>query len=96
MDWKQQFFNKAFTLMQDPRVAKVVQDPRVMAGVMNAFKLKSELQRNLEGSVQKLAKALDLASESEVSELRRAVSRLERELERARQRREPPEDRTSS
>lgn len=96
MDWKQQFFNKAFTLMQDPRVAKVVQDPRVMSGLMGAFKLKSELQRNLEGSVQKLAKAFDLASESEVTELRRAVSRLERELERTRQRREPPEDRTTS
>ena len=96
MDWKQQFFNKAFMLMQDPRVAKVVQDPRVMSGVMNAFKLKAELQRNLEGGMQKFARALDLASESEVSELRRAVSRLERELERARQRREPPEDRTSS
>jgi hypothetical protein len=96
VDWKQQLLNRAFTLIQDPRVAKVVQDPRVMSGVMSAFKLRSEIQRNLEGGVQRLAKSLDLASESEVSELRRAVSRLERELERTRNRREPPEDRTSS
>jgi len=93
VDWKQQLLNRAFTLMQDPRVAKLVQDPRVMSGVMSAFKLRSELQRNIEAGVQRVAKSLDLASESEVRELRRAVSRLERELERARSRREPPEDR---
>jgi hypothetical protein len=96
VDWKQQFLNRAFTLIQDPRVAKVVQDPRVMSGLMSALKLRSELQRNLENGVQRLAKSLDLASEAEVRELRRAVSRLERELERARNRREPPEDRPSS
>jgi polyhydroxyalkanoate synthesis regulator phasin len=94
---KQQFMNRALTLLQDPRVAKLLQDPRVMSGLMSAMKLQSEVKRNVEQGVQRVVKSLNLASESEVRELQRAVGRLERELERARsQRREPPEGRTAS
>jgi hypothetical protein len=92
---KQQFMNKALTLLQDPRVAKMLQDPRVMSGIMGAMKLQADVKKNLQDRVQRVVKSLHLASESEVQELQRAVARLERELERARsQRREPPEGRT--
>jgi hypothetical protein len=94
---KQQFLSKALTLLQDPRVAKVLQDPRVMSGIMGAMKLQSDVKRSVEERVQRVVKSLHLASESEVQELQRAVARLERELERTRnQRREPPEGRTVS
>jgi hypothetical protein len=97
VDWKQQLLNRALLMMQDPRVAKVIQDPRVMSGVMGALKLRSELQRSLNDGARKLAGALHLASEAEVRELRRAVSRLETELERNRsQRRDPSGDRPLS
>jgi hypothetical protein len=92
---KQQFLNKALTLLQDPRVAKVLQDPRVMSGIMGAIKLQADVKKNLQDGVQRVVKSLHLASESEVQELQRAVARLEREVERARSpRREPPEGRT--
>jgi hypothetical protein len=95
--WKQQLFNKAFTLMQDPRVAKLLQDPRVMSSIMGAMKLRSDVERSFNQRVKLLAKSLRLASEDEVQELQRAVARLEQELERARnqgQRREAPDGRS--
>jgi polyhydroxyalkanoate synthesis regulator phasin len=82
--WKQQLFNKAFTLMQDPRVAKLLQDPRVMSSIMGAMKLRSDVERTLNQRIKQLAKSLRLASEDEVQELQRAVARLEQELERSR------------
>jgi hypothetical protein len=43
------------------------------------------MQKNLESSVQLVAKSLSLATEAEVRELRRTVRRLERELEAQKQ-----------
>ena len=97
MDWKQQLLSKAVVLMQDPRVGKLLQDPRVMNGIMGAMKLRSDVQRSLTDRAKKLAKSLRLASEDEVQELQRAVARLEIELERARStRRDAPDGRSFS
>ncbi|MET0387674.1 MAG: hypothetical protein ABW321_17015 [Polyangiales bacterium] len=97
MDWKQQLLNKAVLLMQDPRVAKLVQDPRVTAGILGAMKLRTDLERGLGERAKQVARSLHLASEDEVQELRRAVARLEQELERTRnQRRESPDGRSLS
>lgn len=84
MDWKERLKNKAMTLLADPRVSTLLQDPRVTQGLTSAFKLKSKLDRNVEQGVRQIAKTLHLASASEVQELRRAVSRLERQLEQVR------------
>ena len=97
MDWKQQLLNKAFVLMQDPRVGKLLQDPRVTQGILGAMKLRADVQRGFEQCTQQVAKSLNLASEDEVQELRRAVARLEQEVERARsQRRDTPDGRSLS
>jgi polyhydroxyalkanoate synthesis regulator phasin len=96
VDWRQQFLSRALTWMQDPRIAKVMQDPRVVSGLTSAVRLHNELQRSIEHGVQRITESLDLASRSEVRELRRAVSRLERELERARGQRRESEEQTTS
>jgi hypothetical protein len=81
VELKQQLFNKALQLMQDPRVAKAMQNPKVIQGVMGALKLRTEVQKNLDSGMKLIAKGLNLATESEVKELKRAIKRLERELE---------------
>lgn len=81
MDLKQQLFNKALHMMQDPRVAKAMQNPKVISGVMGALKLRSEVQKNLDAGLRAIAKSLNLATVSEMRELKRALKRLERELE---------------
>jgi hypothetical protein len=73
VDWKDQLRNRAVTLLADPRVAALLQ-----------FKLRAKVEKSLEERVRVIAKRLNLASASELSELRRAVARLERQLEQAR------------
>jgi len=81
LDLKQQLMNQAMRLMQDPRVAKAMQNPKLMQGMMGALALRAKVQTNLETQVQRVAKSLNLATGAEVRELRRTVRRLERELE---------------
>ena len=81
MDLKQQLMNQALRLMQDPRVAKAMQNPTLMQGMMGALALRAKVQTNIESQVQRVAKTLNLATGAEVRELRRTVRRLERELE---------------
>jgi len=81
VDLKQELVNQALKLMQDPRVMRAMQNPKVMQGLMGALALRAKVQKNLESSVELVAKSLSLATEAEVRELRRTVRRLERELE---------------
>ena len=90
MSWKEDLRNKAFALLQNPRVAAALQDPRVTNGIVRAFRLRSEVEKNVAQTVKTVAKSLNLATSSDVTELRRAVSRLERQLEQ--ERRERAED----
>lgn len=73
--------NQALRLMQDPRVAKAMQNPKLVQGMMGALALRAKVQTELESQVQRVAKTLNLATGAEVRELRRTVRRLERELE---------------
>jgi hypothetical protein len=81
LDLKQQLMNQALRLMQDPRVAKAMQNPTLVQGMMGALALRAKVQTELESQVQRVAKSLNLATGAEVRELRRTVRRLERELE---------------
>ena len=85
MDWKAQLRNRAVSLLQDPRVGALLSDPRVSSGIVEVFKLRSKVEQNLGQAAQRVTKALNLASAAELQELRRAVSRLERQLEHTRQ-----------
>jgi transcriptional regulator NrdR family protein len=81
VDLKQQLMNQALRLMQDPRVMKALQNPKLMQGLMGAVQLRAKVQQRLESNVQKVAKRLSLATEAEVRELRRTIRKLEREVE---------------
>ena len=81
MDLKQELVNQALKLMQDPRIMRAMQNPKVMQSLMGAIALRAKVQKNLESSVERVAKGLSLATEAEVRELRRTVRRLEREIE---------------
>ena len=81
MDFRQQLMTQAFKLLQDPRVGKALQNPRVMQGIMGAVQLGSKVQQNLDASVRRVVQGLNLATSEEVDELRRTIERLENQLE---------------
>lgn len=69
--------------LRDPRVAKVMQDPRLMKAVAKGFELKSKVQQQFDQRVESLAESLNLATKAEVRELKRTIRKLERELKKA-------------
>jgi hypothetical protein len=69
-------------LMSDPRVMKLMQDERVMKAVMAAMSMPGKAQTFAKEHVEGIAKAMALATEGEVKDLRRTVRRLEEEVSR--------------
>ena len=83
MDLKSFLMGKGMKLMQDPRVGKLMQDERVMKAMMQAFQLRGKVQENYDAQVDRIAKMLNLATKSELKELKRTLRKMENELEKA-------------
>ncbi len=80
--FKKSLLKQGMKLMTDPRVMKLMQDERVMKAVMTAMSMPGKVQSFTAEQVQSLAKAMALATEDEVKDLKRTVRRLEEELAR--------------
>jgi hypothetical protein len=80
--WKKTLMKQGMKLMSDPRVLKMMQDERVMKAVMQVMSVPGKVQTFTQENVEKVAKAMALATEDEVKDLRRTVRRLEDELNR--------------
>lgn len=79
---KKTIMNQGMKLLSDPRVLKLMQDERVMKAVMQMMNVPGRVQSFTNDQVEKLAKAMSLATEDEVNDLKRQVRRLEEELSR--------------
>jgi cell division FtsZ-interacting protein ZapD len=79
---KQRLMTQGMKLMSDPRVMKLMQDERVMKAVMAAMSMPGKAQSFAREKVEGIAKAMALATEGEVKDLRRTVRKLEDDLAR--------------
>jgi cell division FtsZ-interacting protein ZapD len=79
---KKSLMKQGMRLMTDPRVMKLMQDERVMKAVMQVMAMPGKVQSFTHDNVEKLAKAMALATEDEVKDLKRTVRRLEEEVAR--------------
>jgi hypothetical protein len=79
---KKTLMKQGMKLMSDPRVMKLMQDERVMKAVMAAMSVPGKAQTFAREQVENIAKAMALATEGEVKDLRRTVRRLEEEVSR--------------
>jgi len=61
---------------------KMMQDERVMKAVMQMMNVPGKVQTFGNEQVEKLAKAMSLATEDEVKDLKRQIRRLEEEVTR--------------
>jgi hypothetical protein len=77
---KKTLMQKGMKLMADPRVMKLMQDERVMKAVMTAMSMPGKAQSLAREQLENVAKAMALATEGEVKDLRRTVRKLEEEL----------------
>jgi hypothetical protein len=79
---KRSLINQGLKWMSDPRVMKLMQDDRVMKAVMAAMSMPGKAQTFARERVEGIARAMALATEGEVKDLRRTVRRLEDDLAR--------------
>jgi cell division FtsZ-interacting protein ZapD len=79
---KKSLLKQGMKLMTDPRVMKLMQDERVMKAVMQVMAMPGKVHSFTHDNVEKLAKAMALATEDEVKDLKRTVRRLEEEVAR--------------
>jgi hypothetical protein len=88
---KKTLVKQGMKLMTDPRVMKIMQDERVMKAVMQMMAVPGKVQTFTSDQVEKLAKAMSLATEDEVNDLKRQIRRLEDEIERLEKDRKKPQ-----
>jgi hypothetical protein len=77
---KKSIMKQGMKLMSDPRVMKLMQDERVMKAVMAAMSMPGKVQTFTQDQAEKIAKAMALATEDEVKDLKRTVRKLEEEI----------------
>ena len=79
---KKALMQQGMKLMTDPRVLKLMQDERVMKAVMQMMTVPGKVTSFTNEQIEKLAKAMSLATEDEVKDLKRQIRRLEEEVSR--------------
>jgi hypothetical protein len=82
MTLKKTLMQQGMRLMTDPRVMRLMQDERVMKAMMTAMSVPGKAQTFARDQVEVIAKAMALATEGEVKDLRRTVRKLEEEMAR--------------
>jgi hypothetical protein len=82
--FKKALLDRGMKLMGDPRVARLMQDERFMKALMAAMSVPGRAQTFARDQAEHIAKAMALATEGEVKDLRRTVRRLEEEMARLR------------
>jgi cell division FtsZ-interacting protein ZapD len=87
---KKTLMQQGMKLMSDPRVMKLMQDERVMKAVMTAMSMPGKAQSFAKEQVETIAKAMALATEGEMKDLRRTVRKLEEELARMKRDQQAP------
>lgn len=81
---KDKLVSEGMKLATSPRVAKLMQDERVMRVFMQAMSMPGKVSSFTQEQKEAFAKALGLATAEEVRDLRRIVASLEDEIARLR------------
>jgi hypothetical protein len=82
MSIKKALLEQGMKFMSDPRVLKIMQDERVMKALIQMMSMPGKVTTFTNEQVERLAKAMSLATEDEVADLKRQVRHLEEELAR--------------
>jgi hypothetical protein len=82
MALKDKLMTEGMKLATNPAVAKLMQDPRFMKAVMTAMAMPGKVSTYTAEQKEAFAKAMGLATQEEVRDLRRTVAALERAVSR--------------
>lgn len=82
MALKDKLMSEGMKLAANPAVAKLMQDERFMKAVMTAMAMPGKVQTYTAEQKEAFAKAMGLATQEEVRDLKRTVAALERAVAR--------------
>ena len=77
---KSKLVSEGLRVLGDPRVTRIVQDPRFMAAMMTAMGMPSRARGLAKEAVGAVARTMELATTTEVRDLRRTVRALEEQV----------------
>jgi len=83
---------RVIRLLQDPRVVKLMRNPKVQQWVLKGFRFRGRVAGAIEQRVQAIAGALNLATQRDLRALHRRIRDLERELRETEERLSDAED----
>lgn len=78
--------DRLFKLLRDPRIAKLMQNPKVQQAVVKGFRFRGRVEGALDQAVQQVAGTLNLATQRDLRALQRRIRHLEQELREAQER----------
>ena len=67
-------------LLENPRVSRILQDPRTQKALIEGLRLRGRAQEEIDRRLAHLAGRLNLATQRDLRDLKRAIRRLEDEL----------------
>ncbi len=74
---KEEAMKRGMKLMTNPKVMKVMADPRFMNALSKGFQMRGQLQGTVDTALKSVASKLNLATKDEVTNLQRTVQRME-------------------
>lgn len=74
---KKEAMQRGMKLLTNPKVMKVMADPRFMNAIMKGMEIKGRLQSDLEGWVRSMAQSLNLATKDDLANIEQSVQRVE-------------------
>ncbi|HUU01312.1 MAG TPA: hypothetical protein VM425_07745 [Myxococcota bacterium] len=78
---KKAAINQAMKLMTNPKVGKILSDPRFMNAIGKGFEMHGQIRDHVEGKLRHLADSLNLVSKEEFSNLDRKINQVKTGLE---------------
>lgn len=82
MSFKDLLMRKSMEVLQNPKVMKLASEPRVTEALLGVLRARGRVLASVDSRVERVARSLNLATKTEVLELKRTIFQLRKELER--------------
>ena len=78
---KEQAIRQGFKLIANPKVMKMMADPRVIGAITQGFALKGRIQSEIDHKLRWVANQLNLATKEDLEHLRFTLNQMESSLD---------------
>jgi hypothetical protein len=77
---KEEAMKRGMKLMTNPKVMKMMADPRFMNALSKGFQMRGQIQGSVDSALKNVATRLQLATKDDLTNLQRTVQRMENKV----------------